>query len=78
MGHSHMLIQASILFFFFEQQVHEYEPHDKTNKVTVHPAKTQMPRLNRVFAGHTATLLVLSQGGSYIVYIYEVFIPVSE
>ena len=86
--------------------MHLYEPrHDKTNKVTVRPAKTQislgirsvwsesslsawrklgsfathwahsedsdqtgrMPRLIRVFAGHTVTLLVLSCCGSYTV-----------
>ena len=76
-------------------------PHDKTNKVTVHPAKTQIslgirpesspcaqwvakdpsffhadredsdqtgriPRLICVFTGRTATLLVLSRGGSIL------------
>ena len=39
-------------------------PHDKINKMTVRPAKTQMPRLIWVFAGRTATLLVLSCCGS--------------
>ena len=74
------------------QLVSEYEPlHDKTNKMTMRPAKTQislgirlssketsvpyednedsdqtgrMPRLIWVFTGRTATLLVLSWGGS--------------
>ena len=40
-----------------------YEPrHDKTNKVTVRPAKTQI----WVFAGRTVTLLVLSCRSSYV------------
>ena len=88
-------------FIFFIIQTYE-PPRDKTNKVSVCPAKTQislgirpvwsesllsawrklgplathwahseysdqtrrMPRLIRVFAGRTFTLLVLSRGGS--------------
>ena len=57
-------------FFFFHFSVcivvrNTSEPrHDKTNKESVRPAKTQMPRLIWVFAGRTATLLVLSCRGS--------------
>ena len=92
-------------FWFSIRLTPIYDPrHDKTNKMSVRPAKTQislgirqvwsesslsawrklgslathwahsedsdqtgrMPRLIWVFAGHTATLLVLSYRGSYV------------
>ena len=93
-----LLEQAQLLLLLYEPR------HDRTNKMSVRPAKTQislgirlvwsesslsawrkllslathwvhsedsdqsrwMPRLIRVFAGRTVTLLVLSWGGSYI------------
>ena len=39
--------------------------HDKTNKMSVRPAKFQISLLIWVFAGHTVILLVLSWGGLY-------------
>ena len=94
------LVSVSFIYSFFLSE----PPHDKTSKMTVRPAKTQvslgicpvwsesslctqwvakapsflhvdsedsdqtgrMPRLIWVFAGCTATLLVLSWGGSSI------------
>ena len=102
---SNLLLAIHRLLLWFSIVILKYEPpHDKTNKVSVHPAKTQislgirpvwsetslsawrklgslaihlahsedsdqtgrMPRLIWVFAGRTATLLVLSRGGSYL------------
>ena len=49
----------SLNFEVFRISLYE-PPHDKTNKMA------WMPRLIWVFAERTATLLVLSWGGSYI------------
>ena len=99
------LVWSGKMVFAWPMLYKTFEPlHDKTNKVSVHQAKTQislgicpvwsesslsawrklgplathwahsedsdqtgwMPRLIWVFAGCTATLLVLSRGGSFI------------
>ena len=98
---------AFVVVAVFVYELTRYEaPHDKTNKMTVHPAKTQislgicpvwsesplstwkklgslathwmhsedsdqtgrLPRLIWVLAGHTVILLVLSWGGSYLLF----------
>ena len=55
------------VMFLFSSFMNEPR-HDKTNRVTARPAKTQIslgiPRLIWIFAGRTVTLLVLSCRGS--------------
>ena len=62
------LLSTSLLIANWTVTESNEQRHDKTNKMTVHPVKTdqtgRMPRLIWVFAGCTVTLLVLSCRGS--------------
>ena len=69
-------ITVTCIIFYSNTRINvtcTYEPrHDKTNKMAVRQAKTQlslgirMPRLSWVFAGRRLILLVLSCRGSYL------------
>ena len=59
------------LVIIIRLDIYRFGPrHNKTNKMSVHPAKTDQPghpsSLIRVFAGRIVTLLVLSRRGSFV------------
>ena len=77
-----LFLRKTAFYLYLRPKESIFEPpHDKTNSVTVHPAKTQislMPRLIWVFAGVTVILLVLSWGSSFGVSNDLLYISVEE
>ena len=68
-----MIIKAHITIYWAKMLFYSFEPrHDKTNKMTVRPAKTQISLgIRWVSAGRTVTLLVLSIRDSFTCSLYS-------